>query len=499
MKHRVFIFLIVFCAISPAIAGWERTYGGSHNDYGHCVKQTSDGGFIITGSTFSYGAGHFDVYLIKTDSSGDTAWTRTYGGSGQDHGYCVIQTTDGGYIITGHTDSYGSGMRDIYVIKTDYNGEVIWTRTYGGSENDESYCIIQTTDEGYAIIGNTSFFGLSYVDIFLLKIDPNGDTSWTKCYDLSSSDRGYSISQVSDCGYIIVGEAKTFPADYTYVYLLRTNYLGDTLWTKLYGSSSNWDSGRSIASTFDSGYIIAGRTASFGAGGSDFWIIKTDSLGDSLWTKTFGDTEVDAAYSILQTPDSGYIAVGHYRDVAVDSTSGMYLIKLDNSGDTLWTRSYGGSAYDCGYSVDQTTDGGYVVTGRTSSFGAGLDDIYLIKTDSLGFTGIEENPPSAKPKAFEISAYPNPFNANCRIMIDDCGMGIDAIEVFDVSGRMVTPPAPLNRGERGKSPLSKRLSPSGGDLGGFIWQPAPSLGSGVYLVRATIGDESATKRIVYLK
>jgi len=320
----------VLLLVSTAAAGagdtlWTRTYGGRSHDLGQSVQQTSDGGYIIAGSTESFGAGYEDVYLVKTDSSGDTLWTRSYGGSYEDVGYSIRQTSDGGYIIAAYTQSFGAGSTDVYLLKTNSSGDTLWTRTYGGSDCDGSSSVEQTSDGGYIIAGYTESFSAGGYDVYLLKTDSSGDTLWTRTYGGSYDEVGWAVQQTSDGGYITAGYTLSFGAGGYDVYLLKTDPSGDTLWTRTYGGRSHeW--GRSVQQTSDAGYIIAGHTLSFGAGSYD-----------------------------------------------------VYLLKTDPSGDTLWTRTYGGSDSDGSLSVRQTSDGGYIIGGFTESFGAGDRDVYLIR------------------------------------------------------------------------------------------------------------------------
>ncbi|MHC4540800.1 MAG: hypothetical protein ACYS74_13625, partial [Planctomycetota bacterium] len=165
-----------------APGSFERTYGGSGDDIGSSVQQTTDGDYIVAGYTYSFGTGSSDVYLIKTDPSGDTLWTRTYGGSDIDYGYSVLQTTDGDYIVAGETQSFGAGPGDVYLIKTDPSGDTLWTRTYGGNGHDWGQSVQQTTDGGYIVSGQTNSFGPGQADVYLIKTDAVGDTLWTRTY-----------------------------------------------------------------------------------------------------------------------------------------------------------------------------------------------------------------------------------------------------------------------------------------------------------------------------
>ena len=370
------VLLASTAAADPGDTLWTRTYGGSGNDYGYSVQQTTDGGYIVAGVTKSFGAGENDVYLVKTDAEGDTLWTRTYGGSDDDYCWSVQQTTDGGYVIAGFTYSFGAGSCDAHLIKTDTNGDTLWTHTYGGSESDYSQSVQQTTDGGYIIAGFTSSFGAGSNDYYLVKTDANGDTLWTRTYGGSGRDDGYSVQQTTDGGYIIVGWTQSFGAGMNDVYLVKTDADGNSLWTRTYGGSAN-DCGWFVQQTSDGGYIIAGETASSGAGSSDYYLVKTDANGDILWTRTYGGSSYDASWGIQQTTDGGYVVIGFTYSFGVGGD--IYLVKTDANGDSLWSRTYGGSSGDDAFSVQQTTDGGYIIGGSTRSFGAGGGDVWLVK------------------------------------------------------------------------------------------------------------------------
>jgi hypothetical protein len=384
---RVVLFALLLTSFARAQQTWLKTYGGTGQDQGYAVRQTLDGGYIIAGFTQSFGAGATDVYLIKTNASGDTLWTRTYGGTRGDWGFSVQQTSDGGYIVTGLTTSFGDTTNgDVYLIRTDASGDTLWTRNYGGVDDDRGNAVQQTSDSGYIVVGYTHSFGAGDYDVYLIKTNASGDTLWTRTYGGTDADWGFSVQQTLDGGYVVAGYAVSLGSDD--VYLIKTNASGDTLWTRTYGGAGiDW--GYAVRQTLDGGYMVAAFTYSFGAGGADVYLIKTDASGDTLWTRTFGGPGVDFGYSGQQTSDGGYVVAGYTSSFGAGFYD-VYLIKADASGDTLWTRTYGGTSFDQGRSMQETSDGGYVIAGLTSSFGAGSDDVYLVKTDADGNAGVEE-------------------------------------------------------------------------------------------------------------
>jgi hypothetical protein len=393
--------LILLCL--PMIGfGQEWTFGGTGDDYGYSVQQTTDGGYIIIGTTESFGTAISNVYLIKTDGNGIEQWSKTFGGPYGDYGSSVQQTTDGGYIITGYTYSFGNGVGDVYLIKTDDGGIEQWSKTFGGIDEDWGMSVQQTSDGGYIIIGYSySFvFAGNQCDVYLIKTDDGGIEQWSKTFGGTDSDYGYSVQQTTDGGYIIIGTTNSFGNGVGDVYLIKTDDVGIEQWTKTFGGTSN-DWGYSVQQTIDGGYIVAGYTYSFSnsLSGSDVYLIKTDDVGIEQWTKTFGGTGYDEGYSVQQTTDGGYVITGRTSSFG-NGLDDVYLIKTDDGGIEQWSKTFGGTDYDEGFSVQQTTDGGYIITGyillHPYSFG-NSDDIYLIKTDGNGNVTSTFNIPTPSP------------------------------------------------------------------------------------------------------
>jgi hypothetical protein len=372
--------LITACHHSPKRDG--LTYGGTGDDRGNAVQQTTDGGYIIAGTTSSFGAGGKDVYLIRTKAAGETLWTHTYGGTNDDVGNAVQWTSDGGYIVAGSTSSFGAGSGDVYLIKTNAAGDTQWTRTFGGTRDDIGSSVRQTSDGGYVVAGATLSFGAGNYDVYLVKTDAAGGTPWTRTYGGSNDDKGTSVVETRDSGYVIVGFTASFGAGNYDYYLLNINPVGDTQWTRTFGGA-NSDQSYSVCQTSDGGYVAAGNADSYGAGSSDVYLVRTDAAGDSLWTRTYGGVSLDWSMAVEQNPDSGFIVAGATGSFGAGVLD-VYLIKTNAAGDSLWTRTYGGAEADKGFLMQRTADGGYIVVGVTGSYGAGGEDVYLIKTNSQG-------------------------------------------------------------------------------------------------------------------
>ena len=366
---------------------FAKTYGGTDDDGAFSVQQTSDGGYIVAGTTWSFGAGGADIFLIKTDANGNRIWTKTYGGTNDDTASSVQQTSDGGYIVAGRTYSFGAGDGDIILIKTDENGNIQWAKTYGGTRWDYASSVQQTSDGGYIVAGATSSFGAGWDDdIFLIKTDANGNIQWAKTYGGTYGDWAYSVQQTSDGGYIVAGRTYSFGAGDGDIILIKTDENGNIQWAKTYGGT-RWDYASSVQQTSDGGYIVAGATSSFGAGwDDDIFLIKTDANGNIQWAKTYRGASGDGAFSVQQTSDGGYI-VANYTFSFGAGWNDIFLIKTDANGNIQWAKTYGGTSWDGAFSVQQTSDGGYIVAGYTYSFGADSYDIFLIKTDANGNIG----------------------------------------------------------------------------------------------------------------
>jgi hypothetical protein len=261
-----------------AVKKWSRTFGGSGLDEGYSVQQTSDGGYVVAGYTYSYGAGEDDVYLIKTDAGGNKVWEKTFGGSSYDVGNSVQQTSDGGYVVVG-TQSYGAWSADVYFIKTDAGGNKVWEKTFGGTGDYGGTSVQQTSDGGYVIAGYTTPYGAEKMDVYLIKTDASGNKVWEKTFGGSNADKGTSVQQTSDGGYVIAGDTESYGAGGD-VYLIKTDASGNKVWEKTFGGSS-YDVGNSVQQTSDGGYVVAGETHSYGAGSSDVYLIKTDANGNA--------------------------------------------------------------------------------------------------------------------------------------------------------------------------------------------------------------------------
>lgn len=412
MKKVVFIIVAValnYYFLNGQVT-FEKTFGNEKNDLGEYVQQTSDEGFIVTGYSQDNLTFESDILLLKTDNFGNTDWMRKYQFPLNTKAYCVQEIEDGDFIIAGYNEDTITGGTDVLIIRTDNLGDTIWTRTFSNALKDRGHAIRQTFDNGFIITGFTCDSMFYDCDVYLIKINNQGETEWTKTIGGSDRDQSYNVEQTTDSGFIIVGSTFSFGNGIRDVYLIKTNNQGDTIFTKSYGGF-NTDNGQSVKQTNEGGYIIVGTSISFNAQENhyDVYLIKTDEAGDTLWTRTYGGPDWESGKSIALTYDGGYIMTG-YSESYGRGLGNVLVIKTDNSGDTIWTNTFGGEGTDWGKSIQQTLDGGYIIAGNTTSYGEGSNDIYLIKINGQGFVSINNHSYSN-----ELTIFPNPAENTINI------------------------------------------------------------------------------------
>jgi hypothetical protein len=386
MKSRFQLIIVILVIFSVAMtifsasrqvkdSEWGHIWGTSFGDYGKYVQQTSDGGYIVMGDRHTRPQNSEidgrDVWLIKLNEQGKVEWEQTFNNPGGKYNSFSNgqQTTDGGYIFTGGTSEKWSNSMIPWLVKTDASGEVVWERTYQTPECRIGYFVQQTLDYGYVLV--TSTFSGSGEEIVMLKTDSQGELEWEKVfYELRG--QAYCVRQTSDGGYIITGERDGSAL------LLKTDDRGKLLWEKSYGGKL---SGRTfcVQQVSDRGYVLAGYRRKNGEPGlsppGDLWLIRTDSDGKELWNKSYGsDSGYDVANCVQETTDGGFVVTGQYTSGS-NSESQLWLIKTNDSGDIIWEKRPVRRGCD-GYWVEQTLDGGYIVTGDFGKFRPSLDNLY---------------------------------------------------------------------------------------------------------------------------
>jgi len=381
MKRKIAVILFLLCCTSflPLNAQWAKTYGGSEDDYAYSIQQTNDGGYIVAGVTESYGDEWGDFWILKLASNGIIEWQKTSGWLHMDKVRSIQQTNDGGYVVGGYTGY-------TWILKFSSDGDIEWQREYGGIfdvfDYRDIYSIQQTTDGGYISVCETVYFGPLEHDISVFKFSSDGSVEWNKTYGGIEYDYAYSIQQTNDGGYVVAGETESFGAGGSDIWILKLASDGSIEWQKTYGG--NYPEGsNSIQQTSDGGYVVAGKTSSFGSGSSDIWVLKLASDGSIEWQKTYGGSLGEESSSIQQTGDGGYVVAGETSSFGAGS-SDIWILKLASDGTIEWQKTYGGSQGEEASSIQQTSDGGYVVAGSTDTYGAGMKDFLILKLSSNG-------------------------------------------------------------------------------------------------------------------
>lgn len=450
---------LIYAQSAPTIE-WERAYGGSDTDSSSMIIQTTDGGYIVVGYTYSTNGdvngeppGTANYWIVKLDEIGTIQWQKSIGGFGFQNATSIQQTTDGGYVVAGygHSPLNPGGSFDYWIVKLNEIGTIEWEKNYGGSNNDEAYSIQQTIDGGYIIAGTSNSIDGDITenqgssDYWIVKIDEIGTIQWQKSYGGSSWDEARVIQQTTDGGYIVAGNSNSNDGDITgnnggYDYwIVKIDEIGTIEWEKSLGGSGV-DRAMSIIQTTDGEYIVAGYSDSIDGdvtgnhGYFDYWIVKLGENGTIQWQKTLGGGGEDRAMSIIQTTDGGYVLAGetYSWDGDVTQNNGDYdfwIVKIDEFGTIRWQKTYGGSARDQAKSIQQTTDSGYIVAGNTRSYDGdvtghhGSGDYWVVKLS-------EEGMATQEIQNEKITVYPNPAKDVLHFSEE-----VSNIKITDLSGK----------------------------------------------------------------
>ena len=532
------------------------TYGTDNIDYCYDMQVTADGGCILAGNTGSF-ALSYNVMLVKTDTEGDSLWYREYGGSNAEYCYSVQETTDGGYVLGGKTASFGAGSYDFWLVKTDASGDSIWSRTYGDTGHDACHSVKQTSDGGYILAGYRSEPGSADDDFLLIKTDDAGNMMWSQVYGGNSYDYCMSVIECSQGGYVLAGHTMSYSVGNFDYWLIKTDAFGNHEWDHTYGGG-DIDKCKRVMELNNGGYVLAGYSESFGAGEYDYWLVRTDEFGEMLWDKTFGGDQIDECNDFLQTPDGGFVLAGHSRSyggiqntnflvgttaegnpdnlsiiatpvnppIVIPANGGSFgfNVTIENFGQVtlstqVWTMATLPNGNEIGpvlgpaeltvlgssmVSYDLTQN----VPGRAPSgdysYGAylGVYPDAVWDDDNFNFSKAEGvcspnsvsnwdcteltnyNTDVLKPDTYSLlSVYPNPFNSAVRIEYEVANAGEVKLVLYDVSGREVEE---IFRGWKEAGYYSSDYRGEG-------------LASGIYFVRFENNQFKNSVKVVYLK
>ncbi len=438
-------------------------------DEAHSIEPTADGGYLVAGFSYSNDGdvtgnhGGADYWIVKLDGGGNLIWQKSFGGTWNDFGWSVVPTADGGCVVGGSSSSNDGdvtgnhGAADYWIVKLDGPGNLTWQKSFGGSIDEYLYSIQQTTDGGY-IVGGYSDSNDGDVtgnhggyDYWIVKLDSIGNLTWQKSLGGSITDVALFVQQTNDNGYIVAGESQSNDGDVSVnlgdndYWIVKLDSTGAVLWEKsLGGSDIDW--ANYIEQTTDGGYIVAGYSNSTDGDVTgnhfrvDYWIVKLDSIGAITWQKSLGGSDGDRAYAMQQTSDLGYIVIGSSPSNDGDVTGNhgnqdYWLVKLTSNGLLDWQKSLGGSENDEAYAVKETADGGYIIAGYSQSNDGdvtsnyGDKDYWIVK---LSFNvGIAEGLKQVMPDVF-----PNPTTDQITMTVDAQQIGA-TYTIYDNRGRAV--------------------------------------------------------------
>jgi len=520
--RRTYIAILLLIAVACfAQTQFTLLTGGSGRDEAYSLDCFSDGSYLMTGRTFSFGAGHTDIIVTKYSPIGTCEWAKVMGGEYADIGFSVEVTSDGGFIVAGRSQNFGMSYMGIFIAKFSSTATLEWAKGVHASYYEYCYKISQTSDNGFIIVGNVRSHGAGGDECALLKFSSTGNLEWAKAIGSPGDDQSYDGVVTSDGGYIITGSTDNYGAGDNDILVVKLDNTYGIEWSKAIGGTGD-DFAEGIKQTSDNGFVIAGYSDTYGAGSLDILTLKLNSTGDLLWATSTGGTEDDLATSIIEASDGNIYTAGGTESYGAGDRD-LVLLKHSSTGSFVWAKTVGGSGDDEAADIIETSDGGFALTGESQ---ISSTEMLLVKfdasgencmsfditpatitlTDSLTVTSVTPAIESYTPTIIDtsdaevpaitlidtmlcdnlgiteedflptdiyIETNPNPFNSSVSITAPENA----GVEIFDIEGRKI---GELAGGEQ-------------------VWQPDENLGSGVYLVRATVGDETTSKRIVYLK
>lgn len=499
---------------------WDQTFGGTGDDHASFVQQTADGGYIVVGINKSLGNGREDIWLIKTDENGVETWNKLFGGPDDDRAHSVRVTSDGGYVLAGKTGNYETSGEDVWLIKTDEDGVEVWNRTCGGADNEKAYLVQETTDGGYIMAGYTESYGNGQTDAWLVKADEDGYLVWDKTFGGPDFENAYFVQQTADGGYILAGYTRSYGAGEGDVWLIKTDENGDESWNKMYGGNQH-DVAYAVQETVEGNFILAGLTNSRGAGGFDVWLIKTDGDGNETWNGTYGGSSDEYSFSVQQTADGGYVAAG-YTSSFGSGGDDCYVVRVSSdetptptavsSFASRWSGGHveiewrlsdpearasfevyrreapGGSYVGVDAGGIRASDGRFLFRDKTAQAGKTYTYRVVVIEDGNTVASFETAVDTQALSLRLDQNLPNPFNPATRIRFALEREERATLSIYDAEGKLVATLIDRRVG------TGEHVAEWDGRDG---WGDA--VASGVYIYRLTAGKRSLARKAVLLR
>ncbi|MGC9367615.1 MAG: hypothetical protein ACP5FK_11325 [bacterium] len=435
LKFLYILNLISFLFFPLNSSVWIKNYGvPNYNEIGTSVTTIDSVYYYITGTTNTPGLGFYDGYLVKINSLGDTIFTCIYGGNGEDRFKSVTIFQDTLLVLAGWSNSFSSGDLDIYLVCIDQDGDTVWERTYGESGDDRSYQVIQSTDGQIIVAGGSETSPGGDLDVFLIKLNQNGDTIWTSRVGGPGNEMAYAVCQLPNGNIVTCGYTQSWGKGFKDILLIGFSDQGDSIWARTYGGG--FDDWANSIINFDNAIYIGGATESYGYGFWDNYIIKCNFYGDSIWTKTYGGNYREEIRQMISHP-SGDIWFTGWTESFGSGYTDILLTSIDSSGDENWTRYYGSFSYERGNALISTPEFGCILVGEVWDLHWDDYNLYLIKTDSGGFTtGVVEQISSLINTADGCRIQNFLIKPGWNILRFNLSLDINCqIRIYDLSGR----------------------------------------------------------------
>ncbi len=454
---------------------WSRTYGGESTESCLSIIQTHDNGFALTGISSMRAGTRWDFGLVRTDQNGNELWARSYGTDSMDYCNDVVECDDGGFLLIGPTEYFEAGGSNLLIVRTDTEGDSLWATILGWPGFERCNAVIRTSDGGYAIGGSNTFN--HSMNFWLVKLESDGDTLWTKSYGREDrQEECFVLLETEDADLVLAGNTyMPGPPEHDFM-IIKTNLDGDSLWSKTFGGDDT-EYCRDMIQTHDGGFALSGVTFSLCEGNNCFWLVRTDSAGDSLWTRAYSGEYLSDCNSIIETSDRGLAMAGY-------GSGAQSLLRLTSEGDSLWTftsfEEYGARCNK----VIQTEDRGFVLAGEIMSLDGNYNQDFLLVKSSPDPVSVSDPNFIHHPSSFILSSFPSPFNSSTFVSFQTPFSGVARASLTDIAGREVRGWIPAFAGMRD----AQRFTVDGAGLS-----------AGTYWLKVEQGGRIATTRLVLVK